>query len=450
MIKRQRAKGTQKSLDDRDWREKGWEDWKGDLLTALKRYYEKAAQTFDLNKQMFANEACKGVQLLDLLEKRYNVVATNPPYMTREKMSLLLGEYLKINFENTKKDIYSAFIERNLNLIESNGKVAMITLSGFLFQSSFNIFRQIILNNYFTEKFAHLGFHAFEGQIGHDVNSTMFILGNVINNESKSIFFRNTLTDFENKSVEQLMLIKGYNEKKEVKNVFLTSQQFFKDIDNSPFVYWIPPIILQIFKQFSGLGNHLKSISKGITVTPMDKTIRCWWEINNNSNFIPATLAKEQCRYYGHLEYSILLTDQIAKSINSRKIDKIPCLVYNETSRLGFGSRLKPEHYANEFHSISIVPKNIELNYLLGFLNCYLIRFILALLNDTNRFCTDDIKRIPFKIVNLKIEKIVSKLAKSCVNIKRHLIQFSLNDRGFKQTAIQWGYNKLKEQEGGK
>ena len=57
---------------------------------------------------------------------------------------------------------------------------------------------------------------------------------------------------------------------------------------------------------------------------------------------------------------------------------------------------------------------------------------------------------IAYKIVNLKIEKIVSKLAKSCVNIKRHLIQFSLNDRGFKQTAIQWGYNKLKEQEGGK
>ncbi len=40
------------------------------------------------------------------------------------------------------------------------------------------------------------------------------------------------------------------------------------------------------------------------------------------------------------------------------------------------------------------------------------------------------------------IERRVSTLAQQCVNVKKDALQFVINDREFKETAIQWGYDK--------
>ncbi len=46
------------------------------------------------------------------------------------------------------------------------------------------------------------------------------------------------------------------------------------------------------------------------------------------------------------------------------------------------------------------------------------------------------------------IERRVSDLAQQCVNIKKDALQFVINDREFKQTAIQWSHIKFKEKDG--
>lgn len=426
-----------------DATQKNWDQWKQEILEAIKSYYKKASLSFDLNKQMFANEAYKGVQLLDLLEQKYDIVATNPPYLALEKMHPKLSDFLNTNYEHTKKDIYAAFMLRNLKLVSENGKVSMINISGFMFQDSFSLFRRYILKNYTINILTHLGYHAFEGQLGHDINTSMFIFQKS-KSDSNSVFFRVTNESYNEKNDKILSLIDKYNGTDKLENVFQINQRFFLDIEKYPFMYWVSPKVLHTFNSNKKMSTYLKSISKGITVTPTDKTIRCWWEIQDKSRFMAATMAKEQCRYYGHLEYSMLLTNKISKSINSRKINETECLVYNETSRLGFGVRIKPVGFANEFHTISIKPKNVDLSYLCGFLNSYFVRYILTLLNDTNRFCIDDIKRIPFKEPTHEKEIYVSKFEQQCVSIKRENLSFKLNDRNFSDCAIQWGYNQIK------
>jgi len=69
-----------------------WEKRKAQLMQGFRNYYEKAMQVFDVNRQLFANEAIKGMQLLDLLKLRYDVVATNPPYMHRRNIGATLTE----------------------------------------------------------------------------------------------------------------------------------------------------------------------------------------------------------------------------------------------------------------------------------------------------------------------------------------------------------------------
>lgn len=188
---------------------KGWEQWKRDLLAALKRYYEKAAQTFDINKQMFASEACKGVQLLDLLEQRYDVVATNPPYMSNKNMGTNLSNGLKLFYKNNS-DLYAAFIERNLQLLSLSGYIGMITQQSFMFINTFEKLRKLILNNCSIRIMIHLGPHAFEDIGGEKVNNTMFSFRNEYdikkNDENEVMFLRLIAEKNKEQALKELLM----------------------------------------------------------------------------------------------------------------------------------------------------------------------------------------------------------------------------------------------------
>jgi hypothetical protein len=67
----------------------------------------------------------------------------------------------------------------------------------------------------------------------------------------------------------------------------------------------------------------------------------------------------------------------------------------------------------------------------------------LKLLNPTLGLQARDISRMPFPS-SPDTERCVSALANQCVNIKKDALQFIINDRALKQTAIQWGYNRTK------
>jgi len=74
--------------------QEAWGLWKRDFLDTLKAYVDRAAESFDVNRRMFGQEAIKGMQLLDLLTHRYNVVATNPPYMNSGNISKELKDFV--------------------------------------------------------------------------------------------------------------------------------------------------------------------------------------------------------------------------------------------------------------------------------------------------------------------------------------------------------------------
>jgi len=88
-------------------------------------------------------------------------------------------------------------------------------------------------------------------------------------------------------------------------------------------------------------------------------------------------------------------------------------------------------------------------NYLVGFMNSRLITYILSYLNPTLHFNINDLARVPFKPPSIDSERCISALAQQCVSIKKDALQFVINDREFKETAIQWGFKKLSESKGG-
>ncbi|MCE5164305.1 BREX-1 system adenine-specific DNA-methyltransferase PglX [Plesiomonas sp. PI-19] len=111
-----------------------------------------------------------------VLAKRYDAVIANPPYMGSKGMNAELKEFAKKQFPNSKSDLFSIFIERNLDLTTAAGTVAMITMQSWMFLSSFEALRARILGQHTILGMAHLGARGFDSIGGEVVSTTAFVL----------------------------------------------------------------------------------------------------------------------------------------------------------------------------------------------------------------------------------------------------------------------------------
>ncbi|MEE1333911.1 MAG: N-6 DNA methylase, partial [Erysipelotrichaceae bacterium] len=67
------------------------------------------------------------VKQAEIMAQKYDVVVTNPPYMSNGGMSAKLSEFTKQNFPDSKADMYAVFIEKCGMMLKRNGYQAMIT-----------------------------------------------------------------------------------------------------------------------------------------------------------------------------------------------------------------------------------------------------------------------------------------------------------------------------------
>ena len=176
---------------------------------------ERVAQSFrseagagaDVAAALFGREAAGGVRLLQLLDRNYAVVVTNPPYMGSGNMDMPLKKYVEQHYKPGKRDLYAAFILRCLELCRAEGRVAMITQQSWMFLRSFAELRALpedklaaaakkgdypgLLRAATIESLAHLGPNAFEEISGEVVQNAMFVLNNATPHpEDRIVAFR--------------------------------------------------------------------------------------------------------------------------------------------------------------------------------------------------------------------------------------------------------------------
>ena len=105
----------------------------------------------------FAAETEKGLRFLGIASSKYDVVATNPPYLSGRKMNKRLAELLKDQYPEGKSDLYAAFILRCQELARQNGFVGMLTMHSFMFIGSYENMRDTLRQNVCVETLAHFG-----------------------------------------------------------------------------------------------------------------------------------------------------------------------------------------------------------------------------------------------------------------------------------------------------
>ena len=143
--------------------ERFWLKAEDEIYAALKRYAEKAEgseigtgqRSGRFQRRLFAQDAAKGFAFVDLCRKRYSVTLMNPPFGAG---SLQTKAMLKEAYPRTKNDVYAAFVERGLQVLEKAGYLGAITSRTGFFLSSFQKWREeILLKESRPTVFADLG-----------------------------------------------------------------------------------------------------------------------------------------------------------------------------------------------------------------------------------------------------------------------------------------------------
>jgi hypothetical protein len=93
----------------------------------------------------------------EALTQRYHAVMANPPYMGAKFHNPRLSLWIKDVYPDSKADLFAVFMERSIGLTVAKGKMGMINLPSWMFLSSFEQFRKIILGISTIESMLHMG-----------------------------------------------------------------------------------------------------------------------------------------------------------------------------------------------------------------------------------------------------------------------------------------------------
>lgn len=111
-----------------------------ELLAAIE---DAAAQAGgDPTERLFAEDTARGLKLLQILSRHYDVVVMNPPYGAFVPK---VKDFVKAAYPITANDIYAAFIDRATQLTEAEGYIGALVPSSFKANARFEPFRRQLL-----------------------------------------------------------------------------------------------------------------------------------------------------------------------------------------------------------------------------------------------------------------------------------------------------------------
>ena len=285
------------------------------------RDVRSAIETKDLGGQLFLRETHKKVLRVlnqaETLTQRYHVVVANPPYMGGKAMGSEIKQFARNHFPECRADLFAMFIGRGFSLAINHGFTAMITMQSWMFLSSYEDLRKVILASKTVISMAHLGPKAFDTIGGEVVQSTAFVLVNSFTCSRNSVFIK--LVDGNNESEKSAAYLDAV-EKSDSGRIFHTNVESFLKLPGFPVAYWMTEKMRTLFD----LGVNLGSKSQprvGLQTGENARFVRFWHEVdsyktgfmylnredaaNSGKKWFPYNKGGEFRRWYGNQEFVV-------------------------------------------------------------------------------------------------------------------------------------------------
>jgi hypothetical protein len=394
--------------------ERFWEGAEEKLYQALQEYAEVAGEQGYLRK-LFAEDASRGFAFIDLCRKRYDVMVMNPPFGASPKR---VGSYFKFVFPMSYYDIYAAFVERMVGMLNTGGKAGCITSKTFFSTSRLFGFRKWLLAVAGLEICADLGLGVLDNATVETAAYTMSP-----DNVSKDVGFY-SLQKVQEREKELLKCVNSFSPK-----AYSISRRTISEFPNCSFsAYWGSRSLLSIFRKLPKLDPHFAETAAGQMTGDDFRFVRAKWEVPLICSGRWYSFAKggEFIRYY--CDWSLLVDwtesalieyrkETVRSILLSRRAAEFTgkiALVWNRVSE-GFNVRALPLGAKFADKAPAVFPKNNPL-VILGVLCSRLMDRLCALQNPNRMFEVRDVSSLPIPTVE---ESAIERAVAEIIGIKQ-------------------------------
>lgn len=238
-------------------------------LENLRKKLQEEGESSDLFWQQTQEKFLKAVQQLTALTQKYHCVVQNPPYMGGGKYNDLMSQYVNSNYPDSKADLFSCFIERSVNVAHPKGLIGNVTMESWMFLSSFEKFRNKLLENTVIDSLSHFGWHIMRIAFG----TVAFILKNTKHNGTDEGIYNYLEIEDIDREIERPFIFPNNERRYSIKN-----QKDFEKIPGNNIGYWLSESFIDIFSKKSVFENYGEP-RQGLGTSNNTRFLRDWSEI---------------------------------------------------------------------------------------------------------------------------------------------------------------------------
>lgn len=290
------------------------------------RLEKQITTTFNVDFLSYGVELVRKLILqAEMLSASYDIMITNPPYIGISGMEKPVKDYAAMCYPDSKSDMFAMFMETDF--VKEKGFMAMINMHSWMFLSSYEKLRKVLLQANTIISMAHLGPRAFETIGGEVVQTTSFVMRRGCIYDYCGTYSR--LVDFTSQAEKESGLFDSAN-------MHICKQCCYSDIPGNRIVYWANEHVRASFS-FPPLGDTVIP-RHGLATSDNNRFLKLWHEINihkgsilirndRSKKWFPMNKGGSFRKWYGNNEWVINYED------DGKEIKAYATELYKSSSR---------------------------------------------------------------------------------------------------------------------
>lgn len=396
------------------------------------------------------------IKQVNIMEKVYDILVTNPPYMGSTYMNNILSNFIKSNFSKTKSDLFSAFIEYCFRKVNEKGHLGMITPFVWMFLGSYESIRKYIVENKNISSLIQLEYNSFPEACVPVCTFTFR------NNNLKLNGEYIKLSNFKGVEQQQNKALEAVGNKKVSYRYSCLSSNFDK-ILGYPIAYWLTKNMINLFNSKFRLED-VAELKVGLQTGDNNKFLKLWHEvdlnkigfkfnniedaINSNKKWFPYSKGGKFRKWYGNNEF-IINWENNGKEIKEFNKSVIRNSNYyfregfswSDVTSSSYGARYVPNGFLFDTAGPTMFIKNKDYDKIwLGYINSNVFQNILNISCQGMHYSNGVISKFPIPEINDE------ELMKKINFIVEKNIEISMEDWNSNETSWEFkGYKCIRE-----
>ena len=405
----------------------------GSILTVPTMKYDTLYERIDILRRSYAEDLFQRqyqvmasdyllplVRQSEIMSQKYDVVVTNPPYMGRRSMQSKFSNYLDTYFPNSKMDLFSVFIERNLSMTKKDGFSAYMTPFVWLFLSSYSSLRKTLVDSISIQNYVQPEESSFQEAA---VSICSFVIRNTPSAKYKGTYVK--MSRFKDPAEQADRLIEAA--RTDVDYKYNVAVEKYSEYPDYRFIYWASEALENAFIY----GTPLEKVCQprqGMATTNNELFLRLWFEVQfskigfgckdeddayeSGHKWFPYNKGGGLKRWYGNYDYVVnyenkgkTICDYIDNTpgarvgSNGRVINRQfffhKSITWSDICGTSFAARACPQGFIFDVKGSSAFVSDRLYPIIVAFLNSSVCTELLNTLNPTVTTQVGDLKQLP-------------------------------------------------------